>query len=353
MGLWDWILDTIIGEQHDRGDPRAPAGGAVVAERDAENVTSVAVNDPATPTNDNWWKPEGVDRIEYTPGVDMDPDVEVRAIEEVLVSHFDGHDLAMPPFPQVAERVLKTLRDRKCNMSQVAGVIAEDQVTTANVLRMVNSPLYRGVEKITSMQLAVTRLGANAVRTLMMHHSMKAAVFGNRSANERLVDLVWGGSLASATAMRELSAFTKVDPEDAFLIGLLHDIGNVIVLRTVTEEERRFHISVDVGSFEYLCYVSHQEFGELIADAWKLPQRLKTLICDHHRYPESDDPLRTERLMLIVTDMVNQMLGYGPEAQYDLLSTLAVEELGLLNSPRFGQCLAELPAKIEEAALSL
>lgn len=353
MGLWDWIVDTVVGSEPSRGEDCAPESGVAVLTGGAKDGTSVARSDEAPPSNECWWKPAGVDRIEYIPGVDGEPDAEVRAIEEVLVSHFDGHDLAMPPFPQVAERVLKTLRDRNCSMSQVARVIAEDQVTTANVLRMANSPMYRGVDKITSLRQAVTRLGASAVRTLMMHHSLKAAVFGRRTANEHLVDLVWGGSLASATVMRALAKFTGVDPEDAFLIGLLHDIGNVIVLRTVNDEERRFHISVDVRSFEYLCYVSHQEFGELIADAWKLPERLKALICDHHRYPESDDALRRERLMLIVTDMINQMLGYGPEVQYDLLSTPAVEGLGLLNSPRFGACLAELPAQIEEVALSL
>jgi len=371
MGLWDWILSTIIGDEAGPGKNR-DSGGVAVLEDDAprdespdqatESSTSSLESSPdesegpanaTDDANDCWWKPAGVDQTEYTPGIDMEPVAEIRMIEGVLISHFDGHDLAMPPFPQVAERVLKQLRDRHCSMSQVASLIAEDQVTTANVLRMANSPLYRGVDKITSLQQAVTRLGANAVRTLMMHHSLKAAVFGKRSANEQLVDLVWGGSLASATVMRTLAKFTKIDPEDAFLIGLMHDIGNVIVLRTVTEEERRFHMTVDVRSFEYLCHVSHQEFGELIADAWKLPERVKALICDHHSHPEPDDPLRTERLMLIVTDMINQMLGYGPEAQYDLLSTRAVQELGLLDAPGFGQCLAELPLEIEEIAKSL
>ncbi len=367
MGLWDWILGAIIGDEGSRGRDRADSSVSVLDDATDDGLFEFGADPlpPTTlplPTNSAetadegdacWWKPPGVDRTDYTSGVDMDPPAEIRVVEELLVSHFDGHDLAMPPFPQVAERVLKQLRDRKCNMTQVANLIAEDQVTTASVLRMANSPLYRGLDKITSLQQSVTRLGANAVRTLMMHHSLKAAVFGKKSSNESLIDLVWGGSLASATVMRTLAKFTGIDAEDAFLIGLMHDIGNVIVLRTVTEEERRFRMTIDVRSFEYLCHVSHQEFGELVADAWKLPERVKALICDHHTYPAIDDPLRTERLMLIVTDMINQMLGYGPEAQYDLLGTRAVEDLGLLNSPLFGRCLAELPLKIEEITKSL
>lgn len=354
MGLWDWILKSIIGNEQDDDDSGVSPVGIALAEcNPSEDDSTVGREVDADASEDRWWKPQGVNRTEYAPGVEADQGTDVRAIEAVLVSHFDGHDLAMPPFPQVAERVLQKLRDPRCSMSEIAAVIAGDQVTTANVLRMANSPLYRGLEKITSLQQAVTRLGSTAVRTLMMHHSLKAAVFAKKPGDSRLVDLVWGGSLASATVMRELSRLTSVGSEDAFLIGLLHDIGNVIVLRTVNEEERRFHMTVDVRSFEYLCHICHQEFGELIADAWQLPERVKKLIRDHHSYPDPENQLRTERLMLIVADMINQMLGYAPEVQYDLLSTPAVEELGLLNSPGLDQSLAELPSKIEEVIKSL
>ena len=153
--------------------------------------------------------------------------------------------------------------------------------------------------------------------------------------------------------MRDLARILKRDEDEAFLIGLLHDIGNVITLRIVTGHERLTQEPIEIPTFESLCHETHQEFGELIADAWNLPQELKSLIADHHRYPEADDPLRTQRLMLMLTDMITQMLGFAPPAQYDLASATVVRELGLTGCPDFERLLVELPEKIDETVSSL
>ena len=149
--------------------------------------------------------------------------------------------------------------------------------------------------------------------------------------------------------MRELSRFTTLDQEDAFLIGLLHDIGSVIVLRIAQAQKRYSGYEVDVDSFDYLCYECHQEFGELVAEQWHLPEALKALIADHHTYPSSDDPLRVERLQLQVADMINSLLGYARPASYHLLEARAVQELGLAERGDFAAFLNELPDTVEEA----
>ena len=129
----------------------------------------------------------------------------------------------------------------------------------------------------------------------------------------------------------------------------LVDIGNVIVLRIAHEQSVISHRWIDSETFEYLCLECHQEFGELIADAWKLPDTLKELISSHHVEPDGEDPLRVHRLMLMLTDMINQMLEYDTPAEYDLLRTRPVEELGLANLPGFEEFLSELPEQIAES----
>ena len=71
---------------------------------------------------------------------------EARALENALVSHFDGHDLTIPSLPRVPEGVLRELRSSDCDYGKVAGLIAEDQVIAAAVIRMANSPIYGGVQ---------------------------------------------------------------------------------------------------------------------------------------------------------------------------------------------------------------
>jgi HD-like signal output (HDOD) protein len=353
MGFWTWLFGETR-ETPDRGY-RTRQGGSGYGSR-AANPSAVATLEPADAAaaeraeaaDRPWWAPEGASLVEPAPVERPDLSTEARALEGMLISHFDGHDLNMPPLPRVVERVLGRLADPKSGLSKVADDIAEDQVIAAAVLRMTNSPLYRGLHKITALRPAAARLGVKALRTLMMHESVRAAMFRGAGKGSELARMLWRCAFAAACIMRELSRFTTVDEEDAFLIGLLHDIGSVIVLRIAQTQKQHTGYEVDVDTFDYLCYECHQEFGELVAEQWHLPETLKTLIADHHTYPSSDDPLRIERLQLQVTDMVTAMLGYAPSASYDLREARAVIELGLADRGDFVAFLDELPERVEE-----
>ena len=352
MGLWDWVRDSLTGNP--RQSPAEERSNQSV--RGGTDEATVATLDPASEHDEpgreappeRWYAPADVTLTEPAPPERPNLRPEERAFENLLISHFDGHDLKMPPLLHAAEDVLARLRDRKCNMAAVAKEISADQVVAAAVLRMANSPLYRGMNKITAVQPAIVRLGVKALRTLMMHESLRAAMFQDRGASAELARMMWERSLAGACTMRGLSKFTNGKEEDAHLIGLLHDIGSVIVLRVAHDDHVFGRDDIEVDSFEYLCFECHQEFGELVAESWKLPGTLKTLISNHHAYPEPDDPLRTERLQIQLSDMINAMLGYGPPASYDLLNSRVVADLGLSERSDFVAFLDDLPAHLEE-----
>ncbi len=324
------------------------AGGVAVLEADSP---AAACDDALEPHP--WWAAEGASRTERGPVKCPDLPPEARAVENLLVSHFDGHDLTLPSLPRVAERVLHRLGGADCSFVRIAEDIAEDQVMAATVLRMANSPLYRGQEKFTALLPAVTRLGVKSLRALMMQHALRAATRVHREVDRELAETVWRRSLAGAVVMRNLARFTTVEQEDAFMMGLLHDIGNVVVLRVVSGQETMMRDLIDLESFEYLCYECQQEFGELIATEWKLPSKLQSLIADHHDYPAPDDPLRTERLQLILTDMILEMIGYAPPIEYDLLNARAVEDLRLSGNAAFLGALTILPQQVDEAMSAL
>jgi HD-like signal output (HDOD) protein len=315
MGFWDWIFgklttdETVSPTRHQQtssSEGQASEGAVAVLEAPEEP------SDNRETSGRQWWNPEEPTLTELTPLARPELTVEARALENLLVSHFDGHNLTLPPLLQVAERIRPKLSDRNCDFGKIASELGEDQVIAAAVLRMANSPLYRGLNKITALRPAVSRLGTRALRTLLMHESLRAAMFQGKGSNRELAKYIWQRSLAGSYVMRSLSKFTRTDPENAFLIGLLHDIGNVIVLRIICEEQSRMRCDVDLNTFNYLCFECHQEFGELIADSWSLPQDLKAIIVDHHTYPEADDPLRRMRLQLLLTDMICSLLGYSP-----------------------------------------
>lgn len=352
MGFLNWLLGRSTSDEHDTITYRESESGSPGGPMKAS--AGVALLDPPArasrrddATAPAWWAPDGVTLTEPVAPECPDLSLEARALENLLISHFDGHDLTMPALLPVAEKALAQLRSAKTGLSDVARTIADDPVITAAVFRMANSALYRGIDRITSLPAAVSRLGVNALRTLMMHESMRAAMSGRGGGDAELANLLWRRAIASSTIMRGLARLTRIDEEDACLAGLLHDIGNVIVLRIVESQERATRALIDIDTFEYLCHQSHQEFGELVAQAWKLPVSLSTLVSNHHEFPVSDDPQRLMRLQLILSDMITSMLGYAYEVQYDLLRTRAVEELGLAGKPEFTRFLTDLPAELD------
>lgn len=325
---------------------RSPESAATATAEPAIDESAVTF-DPAN-KDDAWWSPPGATLTELAPITRANISAEILALENLIVTHFDGRDLTLPPMPRVPELVLRELSSPEYNVRRIGAEISEDQVTAAAVLRLANSPLYRGASQITAVEPALVRVGTTAIRTLMLHQTMMSLTRAERKQSQRLADILALRAVASGAAMQHLAEFTQVDPDEAFMFGLLHDIGAVLVLRIINRQ--RFYVGrVDLDAFEYLAYQSHQEFGELLADAWHLPDRVSALMSNHHQYPLEDDPLRTERLMLHVADMMGGLLGFAPEAPYDLLRSRAAVDLGLADNPRFLQALPELPDRINDA----
>ncbi len=348
MSIWDkfwtWLTDESPSHSAEQNNATSTAT-ATLPKPDVEGDISKSAEDQI-----HWWQPSG-DTLTQLAGVPI-PELtpEAVAIENLLVSYFDGHDLNMPPLSHVTERVLKLLRSKKSSMASISETLSEDPVLAASILRMANCPLYRGLDKIAAVTPAVTRLGAKAVHTLMMHESLRSTMFpGNKGGESNMAQRLWSRSLVSAHVMRALSKFTKVDEEDAYLLGLLHDIGSVVVLRIILNDRTVSSFDPDENTFEYLCAECHQEFGELIANEWNLPDDVTSIITNHHQFPSDEDPLRTQRLQLQLADMIVSLQNYKPYQPYDLLNTDVVKALHLHTQPNFVSFLENVPNIIDDA----
>lgn len=356
MGFWDWLF----GRHQSTSKSASSNRPAARTRRGRQEDGGVAVMDPpstprASSEMQNWWVPTEGGVTDWIPPERPELTPVARGFENLLISHFDGRDVSLPPLLNGAERVLPILGDPDCTINTLANAIAADQVVAAAVLRMANSPLYRGVNKITALQPAISRLGTRAIRMLLVHESLRAATFRQGDDRLELARMVWRRSLASGCVMRGLAKFTGLDREEAFLAGLLHDVGNVVVLRIANDDKslKRAAVDLDLDTFEYLCYVTHQELGELVADAWSLPPTIKEVVASHHTPPAEDDALRSTRLMVQATDMINALLGYAEYVPYDLMQARPVLALGLSGRPDFVTFLEELPPFLDEAVSTL
>ncbi len=340
MRFWD-VLQSIVRRG---GRSRAMAGGkgATVATLDVE-MTEEAEEDAAS---EQWWTPAQDALLAMAPAVCPVVSTEALALDRILSSYSARLDVRLPSLPRVAERVLRLLGGKAYDARRIAEEVADDQVISAAVLRLANCPLYARYEHAHDLRTAVARLGVNAIRSLMLQHSLQAAAQRGRGSDRRLGAIVWNGSLASACIMRAIAGPTRVDPEAAYLTGLVHDIGNLLVLQEVQEQQALLGYRIALDEFVWLCIQHHQRLGQLIASAWELPEELKVIAANHHRPITDHEIAPREVAMLALTDMIKCMLGYAPLGSFDLLGSHAARALGLGDAPELARCLDELPSEL-------
>lgn len=189
----------------------------------------------------------------------------------------------LPTLPTVLQEVMATVENKKANMGQIGALIGRDQVLTTKVLKMVNSALYGFPGRIASIQNAVTLLGINVVKgliisTVAMEYMLKHQI------------TLHGHSLACSTAARELATCLNLPVvEDFVTAGLLHDFGKVIIVTQLPEQYKEIVILIRTerltGSDAEMAVLgfTHAQVGAWLAKFWNLPSHLTAAMQFHHK----------------------------------------------------------------------
>ena len=193
--------------------------------------------------------------------------------------------------PEITLKIIKTVEDPKSTASDLHEIIANDPALCARILKLVNSAFYGLPGQIGSINRAIVLLGLNAVKNIAIAASLAKLFRGGRiSPNFSAKDL-WKYSIAVGAAVRLLAE--KVGrklPDEAFLAGLMHDIGVVVELQAervklveALELKDREGISL-LQAEQKVMGATHQDFGRALCDKWKFPKSF-AYVCGFHHTP--------------------------------------------------------------------
>ncbi len=222
----------------------------------------------------------------------------------------------LPTLPTVFTKVTELINKPNVTARQIAEVIETDQAISMKLLKIVNSPFFGFSRKILTVQDAVVLLGFNATRNTVTSISIFNTM--NTSSDEELFDMTefWKHSIGTGMVARFLARKVHIDPENAFVAGIIHDIGKIIlqqyfkdeltkVIKVMKEKNKSF--------FEAELEVyrgTHCDLGCYLADKWNLPFPLVEVIDLHHTPGEaSEDPKLVS--VIHIANSVTKGLGLG------------------------------------------
>lgn len=259
----------------------------------------------------------------------------------------------LPALPAVVIDLLSSLDQKDTGARALAENISQDQALTAKTLRLANSSFYGMQRKVTTIQQAIAILGFNSVRTMVT----AAGIIGNFSSNDQAsfnYRAFWRHSIASALCAKALARHAQVNQDQAFMVGLLHDIGRlVLVTHSLSLYEqvlahRETHDCYLLEAERTVLSIDHASVGRALAEHWKFPPALHKAIESHHD-PELQE-LGSLTSIVHVADVIAHALDLSGDDD-DLVPPLSAAAWKSLKLDRdvLNQVFRETETQFEEA----
>ncbi|MFH2049863.1 MAG: HDOD domain-containing protein [bacterium] len=195
--------------------------------------------------------------------------------------------------PQTLAEVLRVSRDQNSSVNDLADVLLHDPAMTAKVLRMANSPYFGMPNKVGSMSQAVMTLGSKVITALALSSSVYDMTGKWASSVDRT--RFWRHSLCVAISARRIAETVKIGyPEEAFIGGLLHDIGVLILESSFPDKYNKIWKEASMGEKletleENVWGTNHARVGQFLLQQWNLPEIISSAIGSHHGIYKSEN----------------------------------------------------------------
>lgn len=219
---------------------------------------------------------------------------------------------SLPALPMVVNAVTKRISNQQSGAGEIARLLAHDQGLTVRVLRLANSAFYSPKEEVRSPEHAVVLLGLGTVRSIILKASIFSAFDVNRARPFWLHAL---GAACAARAVARVSGLGRT--EDAFVMGLLHDLGKLAITEHLPElaAKVRSHLTRHGGLMREaevaVLGCDHAAVGRFLCEHWSLPRDYRDAIAGHHDFSLASEENRPWAALVHLADIISRAMLIG------------------------------------------
>jgi len=233
----------------------------------------------------------------------------------------------LPAMPQILVKLLELCQTNVAGMSEISKLIANDPGITHKILKVANSAAYSKGGQRASLMQALSTLGADMIKTLVISESVLNTLNAFPNSGNTDLRMFWKHCLTTAVIARDLAkAMDYPQTEEAYLAGLLHDVGRLALLAVVPDEYGgRFYLEDDENlcELEYRALsITHAEAGAWLVERWKLDSFMADAVLYHH---EPLDRIEAAHPLIRIVHLAEQL------SNQDTLIPLAADAGELCN----------------------
>ena len=232
-----------------------------------------------------------------------------RAIREI--SH-------IATLPEITIKIIEVVEDPNSTAQDLHKIISNDPALCARVLKVVNSAFYGLPGQIGSINRAIVLLGLNAVKNIAIAASLAKLFRGGRLCPSFAARDLWTHSIAVAATVKLLAEKAKLNlPDEAFLAGLIHDIGIMVEMQA---ERAKLVEAIEMAQEQNISFLEaersiigadHQEFGRALCESWKFPRSFVCVTGFHHKPLQLDPQTRALTVLVHIADILAARQGLG------------------------------------------
>ncbi|MBI5267308.1 MAG: HDOD domain-containing protein [candidate division Zixibacteria bacterium] len=250
-----------------------------------------------------------------------------RTVDQILQRLGD-----LPSAPPLLDKALRLTMDVDSHIPEIVRIVAADQSISAKVVRVSNSPMYARASRVSTLDEAVAVLGFNQLKSIIITAST-FQIF-QTTAHAEIATKLWHHSYSSAIGAGIIAErLTSLNKDQAYLGGLLHDIGKLAFLKTAPQAYTQLVEKVKRDNTGLLAEeqrefgFDHADLGAALLEKWAVPDEISNAVKSHHTCLLGEAPATEELARVIaVADSVSQYIGaafyepyrVGIEEQYYL-----------------------------------